>query len=55
MYETIKRLYLARKITENGLENAVKKGWITQAQADGLSAATAETEAPAELEGTSDG
>lgn len=49
MYKTIKRLYLAGKITENGLENAVKKGWITQEQADELTAATAE------LEGTSDG
>lgn len=33
MYETIKRLYQAGRLTENGLSAAVEKGWITQTQA----------------------
>lgn len=33
MFETIKRNYLAGKINAAGVQNAVKKGWITQAQA----------------------
>ena len=63
MYETIVRLFFAGKLSENGLENAVKKGWITQEQAAVLLMATTEqiapeteqADAPAELEGTSDG
>lgn len=70
MYETIVRLFFAGKLSENGLENAVKKGWITQEQAAVLLMATTEQIAPeteqadapaeqtddtAELEGTSDG
>ena len=34
MYERLKRLYREGKIDEQGLENAVAKGWITQEQAD---------------------
>lgn len=33
MFETIKRNFLASRITEDGVQNAVKKGWITEAQA----------------------
>lgn len=29
MYATIKRLYHEGKIDESGLDNAIKKGWIT--------------------------
>lgn len=29
MYTTIKRLYHEDKIDESGLDNAIKKGWIT--------------------------
>lgn len=32
MYETLKRLYRAGKLTESGLRNAVIRGWITEAQ-----------------------
>lgn len=32
MYETLKRLYLAGKLTEWGMRNAVTKGWITESQ-----------------------
>lgn len=34
MYERLKRLYRDGEITENGLEKAVKKGWITKEQMD---------------------
>ena len=30
MFETLKRLYNAGRLTENGLTNAVAKGWITE-------------------------
>ena len=29
MYVTIQRLYLQEKINESGLNNAIKRGWIT--------------------------
>lgn len=29
MYATVKRLYQQEKIDESGLDNAVKRGWIT--------------------------
>jgi hypothetical protein len=29
MYATVKRLYQQEKIDESGLDNAIKKGWIT--------------------------
>ena len=32
MYETLKRLYNEKKITEPMLNNAVSKGWITEEQ-----------------------
>lgn len=38
MYETIKRLYLAGRLSDAGLANAMEKGWITQEQADALTA-----------------
>lgn len=34
MFERLKRLYRNGEINENGLENAVKKGWITKEQMD---------------------
>ncbi|MCM1136331.1 MAG: XkdX family protein [Clostridium sp.] len=36
MFETIKRNYLAGRITAAGVQNAVKKGWISQEQADSI-------------------
>jgi len=33
-YERLKRLYNAGRITQEGLQNAVSKGIITQAQMD---------------------
>lgn len=30
MYATVKRLYQQEKIDGSGLDNAVKKGWITE-------------------------
>ncbi|MFS1511762.1 XkdX family protein [Chengkuizengella sp. SCS-71B] len=32
MFQTLKRLYDAGRLNEAGLQNAVNKGWITQAQ-----------------------
>lgn len=32
MFETLKRLYQEGKLSENGLNNAVLKGWITEEQ-----------------------
>ena len=32
MFERLKRLYEDGKINEAGLQNAVRKGWITQAE-----------------------
>lgn len=29
MYVTVRRLYLTGKIDESGLDNAIKRGWIT--------------------------
>lgn len=34
MYEKLKKLYEAGKIDENGIRNAVAKGWITEEQAE---------------------
>ena len=33
MFETLKRLYGAGRITETELRNAIARGWITEAQA----------------------
>ena len=30
MFERLKNLYLTGRITESGLDNAVKKNWITE-------------------------
>ena len=30
MYATVRRLYLQNKVDESGLDNAIKKGWITE-------------------------
>jgi hypothetical protein len=32
MYSMVKKLYLEGRIDETGLDNAVAKGWITEAQ-----------------------
>ena len=32
MYATVRRLYLQEKIDESGLDNAIKRGWITQGE-----------------------
>ena len=43
MYERVKRLYLAGRLSEAGLENAVEKGWISNEQrTEILEAANAE-------------
>ena len=34
MYERIKKLYLEGKLNDDGLDNALKRGWITQEQYD---------------------
>ncbi len=34
MFERLKRLYQEGKITQEGIENAVKKGWLTSEQAN---------------------
>ena len=34
MYERIKKLYLEGKLNDEGLDNALKRGWITQEQYD---------------------
>lgn len=34
MKSVITRLYLSGQLTDEGLDNAVAKGWITQADAD---------------------
>ena len=45
MYETIMRLFFAGKLSENGLKNAIKRGWITREQAGEMTAALAEAAA----------
>ncbi len=34
MFETLKRLYIQGRLTDEKLANAVKKEWVTQAEAD---------------------
>jgi hypothetical protein len=34
MYERLKRLYQEQRLNEDGLNAAVLKGWITEAQAE---------------------
>jgi len=36
MYEVVKRLYQAGKLTHKGVQAAVLRGWITQEQASAL-------------------
>lgn len=36
MYERIRNMYLFQNLSENGLDNAVKKGWITADEAISL-------------------
>jgi len=36
MYEVVKRLYQAGKLTDKGIQAAILRGWITQEQADVL-------------------
>lgn len=38
MYATLRRLYLEGRLDDTGLNNAVTKKWITQAQADQIRA-----------------
>lgn len=45
MYATLHRLYLAGSLTDAGLDNAVTKKWITQAQADQIRADKAQQDA----------
>ena len=39
MFERLKRLYIAGKLTNTGLSNAVIKGWITEDQKQKIIAA----------------
>jgi hypothetical protein len=32
MYSILKKMYAADKLTETGLDNAIAKGWITEAE-----------------------
>lgn len=36
MFETIKRLYTSGKLTDTGLDNAVAKNWITEAEKESI-------------------
>lgn len=38
MYDRLHYLYLSGQLSDAGLQNAVTKGWITQAQADQIRA-----------------
>ncbi len=44
MFETIKRLFFAGKLSEKGIIAAVTRGWITQEQADSLLATLEDTD-----------
>lgn len=39
MYETLLRLWEEGKMTQEGLENAASKGWITEEQKQGIMSA----------------
>jgi len=45
MYATVRRLYLTGQLSDAGLDNAVSKKWITQAQADSIRAEKAAQDA----------
>jgi len=32
MYSILKKMYVAGKLTETGLDNAITKGWITETE-----------------------
>lgn len=36
MFETLKRLYQEKRLTEQGLRKAVDKGWISQERMEAL-------------------
>lgn len=38
MYDRLHSLYLSGRLTDAGLDNAVAKAWITQAEADQIRA-----------------
>lgn len=40
MYETLKRLYDSGRLSEDGLQDAVRKGWITEIQMQEILEAT---------------
>ena len=46
MYYTIKRIYLEGRINDAGLDKAVAKGWITEAQEEEIKQAKANGEKP---------
>lgn len=48
MYEYLRRMYLAGTLSDAGLQNAVTKSWISQAQADQIRRDKAIQDAPAE-------
>lgn len=45
MYDRLHALYLSGQLSDAGLQNAVAKGWITQAQADQIRADKAAADA----------
>jgi hypothetical protein len=45
MYATLRKLYLEGRLTDAGLDNAVSKKYITQAQADQIRADKAAADA----------
>lgn len=50
MYERLKRLYKAGRLTEIGLQNAVSKGWITAEEMQGIMTQSAEEISETETE-----
>jgi hypothetical protein len=45
MYDRLRTLYLSGQLSDAGLQNAVTKKWITQAQADQIRADKAQQDA----------
>lgn len=48
MYNRLKKLYLAGRLNDVGLENAVTRGWITEDQKAEIIEAKKEQDAPKE-------
>lgn len=48
MYNRLKKLYLAGRLNDAGLENAVTRGWITEGQKAEIIEAKKEQDAPKE-------